>query len=294
MHALHQAWEALKREFEAATEQTARAARGQITSELNQFLRRLRQYGKEGEWISALLDSAGRFTWQAALFEIKNETLALRGQLKMELPADFSFPLPSAAAFASAIETKDPVVALRSPSEVGEGLSVKNSGERAHVIPLLNGSRVAAVLFAADGEHTDANGLELIAGMASVVLERKSNVGLHSQIAEAPKAKPNLRALPAWADLSEEQRNLHRRAQRFARVTVAEMQLARPEACQAGREQSNLYLFLKSEIDKARDAYRKQFMVISFMVDYLHLELIQTAAEGNESKLGVEYPGQLV
>jgi hypothetical protein len=29
-------------------------------------------------------------------------------------------------------------------------------------------------------------------------------------------------------------------------------------------------------------------------VDYLHLELIQTAAEGNESKLGVEYPGQLV
>jgi hypothetical protein len=294
MHALDRAWEALKREFEAANEQAARAARSQITNELNQFLRRLRQYGKEGEWISALLDSAGRFAQGAALFEVKNEALALRGQLKMELPADFSFPLASAAAFVSAIETKDPVVALRSPSEVGERLSDKNSGERAHLIPLLNGSRVVAVLFAADREYTDANGLELIAGMASAVLERKSNVGLHSQIAEAPKAKPNIRALPAWADLSEEQRNLHTRAQRFARVAIAEMQLARPEACKAGREQSNLYLFLKSEIDKARDTYRKQFMVIPSMVDYLHLELIQTAAEGNELKLGVEYPGQLV
>jgi hypothetical protein len=294
MHALDQAWEALKREFEAAQDQAVQAARREITNELNQRLRRLRQYAQEGEWISATLDSAGYFAQQAAIFEVKSGSLVLRGQLKLDLPADFSFPLSSAAAFASAVETKDPVVALRSPSEVGAQLSVGSSRERAHIIPLANSGRVAAVLFAANGEHTDANGLELIAGIASVVLERKSNADLHSQIGETPKTKTNLRELPPWADLSEEQRNLHTRAQRFARVSVAEMQLARPEACQAGREQSNLYLFLKNEIDKARDAYRKQFMVIPSMVDYLHLELIRTAAEGNESKLGVEYPGQLV
>ena len=294
MQALHQAWEALEREFEAAQDRTVRSVRSEITNELNQLLRRLRQYGTEGEWVSALLDSAGRFAQQAAIFEVKNNLLVLRGQLKMDLPVDFSFPLSSAAAFASAVQTKDPVVALRSPAEVGEKLSTGNSGQRSYLIPLLNGSRVAAVLFAADGENTDANGLELVAGIASAMLERKSNVGLHSQIAEAPKAKPPVRTLPAWADLGEEQRNLHTRAQRFARVTVAEMQLARPEACKAGREQSNLYLFLKSEIERARDAYRKQFMTIPSMVDYLHLELVRTAAEGDESKLGVEYPGQLV
>ncbi len=294
MHALDQAWESLKREFEAAKGQAAHNARSQTTNELNQFLRRLRQYAQEGEWISATLESAGRFAREASIFEIKSEILVLRGQWKMDLPTDLSFPLSSAAAFASAVETKDPVVALRSPSEVGERLSATNSGQRAHVVPLVNGNRVVAALFAPDGEHTDANGLELVAGIAAAVLERKSNAGLHAQIAEAPKASPKVRELPAWADLSEEQRILHTRAQRFARVTVAEMQLARPEACKAGREQSNLYLFLKSEIDKARDAYRKQFMIIPSMVDYLHLELIQTAAEGNESKLGVEYPGQLV
>ncbi len=294
MHPLHQTWEALQREFDAANEQTAHAARREMTNELNRFVRRLRQYQHEGEWVSALLDSAGSFAPGAAVFEVKNEALVLRGQSKMNLPPDLSFPVSSAGAFASAIGTKDPVVALRSPSEVGEQLSVEGARERAHVIPIPNGDRVAAVLFAADGENADANGLELIAGIASAVLERKPNVSLHSQIAEAPQAKPPARTLPAWADLSEEQRSLHMRAQRFARVTVAEMQLARPEVCGAGREQSNLYLFLKKEIDKARDAYRKQFMVVPYMVDYLHLELVRTAAEGDGSKLGAEYPGQLV
>jgi hypothetical protein len=294
MHPLHQTWEALQREFDAANERTALAVRQEITSELNRFVRRLRQYRKEVEWVSALLDSAESFAQGAAVFEVKHEAVVMRGQSKLDLPADLSFPIASARAFASAIETRDPVVALRSASEVGEKLSVAGMGKRAHVIPIPNGDRVAAVLFAADGDKVDANGLELIAGIASVVLERKSNTSLHSQIADASKSKPPDRRLPAWADLSEEQRNLHMRAQRFARVTVAEMQLARPEACQAGREQNNLYLFLKSEIDRARDAYSKQFMVVPYMVDYLHLELVRTAADGDESKLGVEYPGQLV
>jgi hypothetical protein len=100
--------------------------------------------------------------------------------------------------------------------------------------------------------------------------------------------------LPAWSDLPMEQRQLHVRAQRFARVAVAEMQLARPEACRAGREQGDFYLFLKREIDKVRENYRKQFMTVPSMVDYLHLELIQTAAQGNEQKLGADYPGRLL
>ena len=96
--------------------------------------------------------------------------------------------------------------------------------------------------------------------------------------------------LPLWADLDESQRQLHIRARRFARVTVAEMQLSKPEACRAGREQGDLYLFLESEIDKAREIYSKQFRTISSMADYLHLELVRTAAGGDELKLGADYP----
>jgi hypothetical protein len=110
----------------------------------------------------------------------------------------------------------------------------------------------------------------------------------------APVRPPRSPALPPWSALNEEQRNLHLRAQRFSRVKVAEMQLSRPEACRAGLEQNDVYLFLKKEIDSAREAYRAQFMTGPSMADYLHLELVRTAAEGEESKLGADYPGQLV
>jgi hypothetical protein len=76
-------------------------------------------------------------------------------------------------------------------------------------------------------------------------------------------------------------------------VKVAQMEISRPEACRAGRKESNFYLFLKREIDSARDSYRKQFMTAPHMPDYLHLELVHTALEGQEQKLGADYPGQL-
>jgi hypothetical protein len=163
-------------------------------------------------------------------------------------------------------------------------------------VPILNGPRVVALLFAANQDYLDVNAIELIAGLASIVLERQSNTLLHTQIATQTAAAPhtpNSAALPFWADLSQDQRLLHVRAQRFARVKVAEMQLSRPDACHAGRQQGDLYLLLRQDIDKARDTYRKQFMTSPSMVDYLHLELVRIAAEGDEEKLGADYPGQL-
>lgn len=316
MHALDQAWDTLKRDFDAACSQVARAARCQITHELNQGLRRLLHYRTEGEWTLALLDAASRFVQQVAVFTLENGVLKLRGQCKLNLPEHFSFPAGSAGAFSSAIETKDPIIAVRTSSEVTNELSLPDAAERAHIFPIVNGTRVVAVIFAADRDYVDVNALELVACVASAVLERRSNTTLHAQIASPGKTVPpeseaagntsngaapaqstadgRVRHLPSWADLSEEQRNVHVRAQRFSRVTVAEMQLSRPEACRAGREQGNLYLFLKNEIDRARETYRKEFMTIPSMVDYLHLELVGTAAEGNEVKLGADYPGQLV
>jgi len=328
MHVLDQAWETIRSEFDSACSQAARAARCQVTNELNQILRRLRHYETEGEWVSAVLDGASRFVEHVALFGLNNAVLTLRGHRKLGLKENLSFSAASAAAFAAVIETQDSVIALRTPGEVTDYLSSSEPGERAHVIPIMNAGRVAGILFTADRDYVDVNGLELISGLASAVLERKSNSALHTQIAtrkpsqqrenSTPEAPSKIEAsatlvpsngttvtprlglssgksgLPSWVDLSEEQRSLHIRAQRFSRVTVAEMQISRPEACRAGREQGNLYVFLKKEIDTAREAYRNQFMTISSMVDYLHLELVSTAAEGDELKLGADYPGQLV
>jgi hypothetical protein len=261
-----------------------------------------------------LIDALARFTPQAAVFELKNDLLVLRRQSNLGLPEDLEFPIASAPAFQSAIEVKDAVVALRSASEVTEHLSRPGSPGRAHLLPIANGNRVVAVAFAADEEEADLNGLELVVGVASAVLERQSNREMHGQIAavrspatpavhpasvQPASAQPTAdmhrtRFLPKWADLDEKGQMLHVRAQRFSRVTVAEMQLSRPEACRAGREKGNLYLFLKNEIEAARIQFREQFMVIPSMVDYLHLELVRAAAEDDDRLLGADYPGQLV
>src|SRR4051812_19977667 len=158
------AWEELKREFISSSLQAVTAGRAELTKELNQSIRRLRQYQGEREWSSALIDGLARFTPQAALFELKNDLLVLRRQINMDLAEDLQFPIASAPAFQSAVEAKDALVALRSPSEVTAHLSRPGTAGRAHLLPIANGSRVVAVAFAADESHADLNGLELIVG----------------------------------------------------------------------------------------------------------------------------------
>src|SRR5207245_147903 len=118
----------------------------------------------------------------AALFELNNNMLVLLKQHELQLPEEFSFPVSSGAAFAAAIQTKDPIVALRTPSEVTQVLGTPGALERAHVIPIMNENRVVAVLYAAGDDELDVNALELISGIASAVLERRSNSSLHAQI----------------------------------------------------------------------------------------------------------------
>lgn len=279
-----------------ALETARETARSQLLSELNQIFRRLRHYQNEEEWIGALRDGGSKFADEFGIFIQKDGFLQLRAQQNLNAPDLLQFPATSASAFAAAIESHDTVVALRTAAEVSAALSSDSSQARARLFPISNEGRVVAILFAAGDGSIDANALELLAGMAAAVLERVSNKTLHAQIASAPA--PSARelqapVLPFWAELSETQRGLHIRARRFSRVAIAEMHLARPEACRAGREQNTLYMLLRREIDKARESYRKQFMTIPSMMDYLHLELVR-AAGGDERKLGADYPGQLV
>jgi hypothetical protein len=289
-HHLDEAWRDIERRFDAACAQS----RAQTVNELNQLLRRFRQYGGEMEWVRLVLDGAGSFAERIALFSVDKEQLRLRGQIHLDLPESLSFPSKQAMAFEAARVSADVVTALRTAAEVTESLSDPDTGARGYLFPISNASRVAAILFAAADPGTDAQALELIAGLASCALERQTNIAQHAHITPTPIPAASRVRLPVWADLDESQRQLHMRARRFARVAVAEMQLSKPEACRAGREQSDLYLFLKNEIDKAREIYSRQFRTISSMADYLHLELVGTAAEGDDLKLGADYPGQLV
>jgi hypothetical protein len=291
MHPLEDTWRDLERRFDAACAQS----RARVIGELNQLLRRFRQYGGETDWVRLVLEGAERFSRSVALFSLEGGTVRLRAKTNLDVAESLSFGCEQAKAFEAARASADSVIALRTPTEVTEALSDSDSESRAHLFPISNASRVAAILFVVADPDTDAQALELVAGLASCALERQANAAQRSQIISAPAAAIAGRArLPGWADLDESQRQLHLRARRFARVAVAEMELAKPEACRAGREQGDLYLFLKNEIEKAREIYGRQFRTISSMADYLHEELVRTAAGGDEMKLGAEYPGPLV
>jgi hypothetical protein len=267
------------------------AAHRQMAHELNQLFRRFRHYEKEADWVRLVMEGLGAYVSQAALFAVVGNELVLRASLNLDLPAGVRLNSKDAAAFDAVLHSKEAVTALRTNGEVGAALAAE--GKLANLFPVLNGTRVAAVLFAA-ADDSEVDHLELIANMAGSALERAVNSEMRANIAIAPAPSKALeRRLPVWADMPREQRLLHSKAARYARIAVAEMELLRPAACRTGREKGDLYLLLSKEIDRARETYQKQFMTIPSMTDYFHRELVNSALGGDTTKLGADYPGEL-
>jgi hypothetical protein len=94
---------------------------------------------------------------------------------------------------------------------------------------------------------------------------------------------------------SEEERRLHNDARRFARLLVSEIKLYNEQKVTEGRSQGDLYPRLREYIDRSREMYDKRVKPeVAQRYDYFHSELVATLAEGDESKLGVAYPGATV
>jgi hypothetical protein len=110
-------------------------------------------------------------------------------------------------------------------------------------------------------------------------------------IAPAPAPK----SAATWESLPVAEQQIHLRAQRFARVQVAEMRLYDADAVQRGRSHFDLYGELRDRIDAARQSFHEQFFAgCPSMVDYLHLELLRTLANDDPDFFGKDYPGPLV
>lgn len=288
-----------------AEEQQAgrREGRRELTEKLHQAVRRLRNAESRSEWAAALLDAAAPFCDRAIVLAWRGETLEWVGARGLdpevgEAMASWRGPLEAAPAIRSVLSAGEPLAVSRSPEELSreifEALGDAGSAQ-IWLLPILGRGRVAAVLLAGGCEaELDAGGLELAAAMAGAT---PAGPGWPPLEAPAPVRAPELppRALPEWSQLSREDQELHLRAQRFARVQVAEIRLHQAQAVQTGRARGDLYGVLKTEIDAAREAFRTQFLEASpTMVDYLHRELVRTLAHEDAALLGKDYPGPLV
>jgi hypothetical protein len=255
-------------------------ARRRASEELNQSLRRLAQPQTREEWAAALLDATALFVSRAAVFSVNGRTV--KGVCGRRVGDIASLEQPAPPAFANAISSRKPVTALRTADELSEALAALLEPEAASeccLFPIAERGRVAAVVYA-EGDDMDVKGLEAVAALAG------------GSVPPAPgKSEPSL---PDWAQLSRDEQALHLRAQRFARVRVAEIQLYKSHAVRSGRSQKNLYGAVKPEIDAAREVFQRDFTAASpAMPDYFHLELIRTLANDDVAVLGDEYPGPL-
>jgi len=94
---------------------------------------------------------------------------------------------------------------------------------------------------------------------------------------------------------NEEERRLHNDERRFARLLVSEIKLYNEQKVADGRAQKDLYERLREYIDRSREMYDKRVKPeVAQRYDYFHHELINTLAEGDETRLGSAYAGAKV
>jgi hypothetical protein len=102
-----------------------------------------------------------------------------------------------------------------------------------------------------------------------------------------------LPAVAAGFDLSTlpaEEQELHRRANRVAKVSMQDIKMLRPNDVRLGKEQRDLCWRLRDDIEKAHKEYDRRFQTISnHPVDYFYDWLVEILADGDSQAIG-EYP----
>ncbi|HWY22347.1 MAG TPA: hypothetical protein VNX26_14065 [Candidatus Acidoferrum sp.] len=110
-------------------------------------------------------------------------------------------------------------------------------------------------------------------------------VAAHASAAAAPAA-----ATDPLAGLSPEDADVHRKAQRFARLLVDEIKLYNQAKVAEGRRNKDLYDRLKEDIDKSRGTFQKRYgNTAAASADYFNQELLRSLAEDDVSIMGSNF-----
>lgn len=90
--------------------------------------------------------------------------------------------------------------------------------------------------------------------------------------------------------LSTDEQELHRRANRVAKVSMQDIKMLRPDDVKVGRQKKDLCARLRQDLDKARKEYERRFRsILDHPVDYFYDWAVDVLADGDASALG-DYP----
>jgi hypothetical protein len=123
----------------------------------------------------------------------------------------------------------------------------------------------------------------------SVEVEEPVAVGKAEPVATSAAAAP-APATDAFANLSPEDADVHRKAHRFARLLVDEIKLYNQVKVTEGRKSKDLYDRLKEDIEKSRATYQKRYgNTAAGGADYFSQELVRSLAEDDPSIMGANF-----
>jgi hypothetical protein len=110
------------------------------------------------------------------------------------------------------------------------------------------------------------------------------------EVASARAAAAPATATDPLAGLSPEDADVHRKAQRFARLLVDEIKLYNQAKVAEGRRNKDLYDRLKEDIDKSRGTFQKRYgNTAAASADYFQSELLRSLAEDDISIMGSNF-----
>jgi hypothetical protein len=95
---------------------------------------------------------------------------------------------------------------------------------------------------------------------------------------------------PPASFISTEDQEVHRKAQRFARLLVDEIKLYNQAKVAEGRKNQDLYDRLKQAIEKSRATYQKRYgNTVAASGNYFQHEIIRSLAEDDLSIMGANF-----
>ena len=245
-----------------------------------------------------------------------------------DAPARDTMPAPDMAAAHDAAPAPAPVIseaAMQSqPAQTADDLRASDMVEEgAPLVPtaaLSLGAREAGEAGAVDSAVS--TGTAQVAGESAAPLAAASELhaGPMSDYRPEPHSRPASEPLPETAtapsepmparasepsaeeklpppadafDISRlpaEQQELHRRANRVAKVSMQDIRMLRPNDVKTGKEHKDLCHRLRDDIERAHKEYDRRFQaILGHPVDYFYDWMVEILADGDPGALG-EYP----
>ena len=305
-----------------------KSGQGSGTAALQKAVSAIQSGTTQKEILRALLDNTALYSGRAALFVVKGGSATGwqgTGFSNNDAVKDFGLDINSRlTARVMQSRTAETGTASDLDSHFASTFGAPANGTVV-LLPLLLKDKISALVYADAGTQGgvfDSAALDVIVRATSawleVVSQRKqshkdvsaepeamhsapaandpfaSHAPLHTKAQHAEAEPAAMSAAAAWGGpttaLTAEDGELHRKAQRFARLLMDEIKLYNQAKVSEGRKHKDLYDRLKEDIEKSRTTYQKRYgSSAAGAADYFNQELIRSLAEDDVSLLGSNF-----